>query len=80
MNGFKKNVVRGNLTGKNFPGSGTYYGFLGPGVQKYLVGAQGRLIGPGSVADKIGSELQSIGNGEQAVKDYFTSYASYHYQ
>ena len=80
VNGFKKNVVRGNLTGKSYPGENTYYGFLGPGVQKYLTDARGRLFGPGSVADKIGDELQSAGNNEAAVKDYFTSFASSHYQ
>ena len=73
-------MVRGNLTGKNFPGAGTYYGFLGPGVQKYLSDAQGRLFAADGVVDDIGSALKSIGNGEQVVKDYFTSYASYHYQ
>lgn len=80
VNGFKKNVVRGNLTGKSYPGENTYYGFLGPGVQKYLTNAQGRLFGPGSVADQIGDELQSAGNNEAAVKVYFTSFASSHYQ
>ena len=80
VNGFKKNVIRGELTGKSYPGENTYYGFLGPGVQKYLTGAQGRLFGPGSVADQIGDELQSAGNNEAAVKDYFTSFASSHYE
>ena len=80
VNGFKKNVVKGNLTGKGYPGENTYYGFFGPGVQKYLTDAQGRLFGPGSVADQIGDELKSAGNNETAVKDYFTSFASSHYQ
>lgn len=80
VNGFKKNVVKGNLTGKGYPGENTYYGFFGPGVQKYLTDAQGRLFGPGSVADQIGDELKSAGNNEAAVKDYFTSFASSHYQ
>ena len=80
VNGFKKNVVRYNLTGKSYPGADTYYNFYAPAVQKYMAGAKGNLFGAGKVVDNVASVLSSAGNNQGVVSHYFTSYATYHYQ
>ena len=79
LNSFKKQVFKGNLTGKGGPSSGddaTFFNFFGAAVQKYLSENQDALM-TGTVND-IGNKPSSIGNG--LVKSYFTSYAGLHYQ
>lgn len=81
LNGFKKQVFTFNLTGKGGPSSGdgaTYFNFFGPAVQKYLLNDQAGLLA--GTVDETGNQLQLAGNGNVAIKSYFTSYASVHYQ
>lgn len=81
LNSFKKQVFTGNLTGKGGPSSGndaTYFNFFGPAIQKYLSDNKAGLLA--GTVDATGDELQSAGNNNSAVKSYFTSYASLHYQ
>ena len=81
LNGFKKLVFTGNLTGSGYPGSGNnakYYNFYGPAIQKYLEDNQDGLMS--GTVDETGNQIQSAANGNADVKSYFTSYASFHYQ
>ncbi len=81
LNGFKKQVFTGNLTGSGFPGSGNdakYYNFFGPAIKKYLSDNQASLMA--GTVDETGNQIQSAANGNADVKSYFTSYASIHYQ
>lgn len=81
LNSFKKQVFTGNLTGKGGPSSGndaTYFNFFGPAIQKYLSDNKAGLLA--GTVNATGDELQSAGNNNAAVKSYFTSYASLHYQ
>lgn len=77
VNNFKAQVFKGNLTGKGYPGTGdgaTFFTYFGPAVQKYLKDHKND-----DTNGKIGDQLKSIGNNNQKVKDYYTSYASFHY-
>lgn len=81
LNSFKKQVFTFNLTGKGGPSSGddaTFFNFFGPAVQKYLSDKKDGLLA--GTVDKTGDQLQSAGNNNVAIKSYFTSYASVHYQ
>ena len=81
VNSFKKQVFTQNLTGVGGPSQGNdarYFNFFGPAVKKYLTDNQAALMA--GTVDNTGNELQSAGNNNVAVKDYFTSYASLHYQ
>ena len=81
LNAFKKQVFTGNLTGKGYPSSGdgaTYFNYFGPATQKYLSENQDGL--KTGVINDVGDQLQTIGDGEQPLKDYFTSFANFHYQ
>ena len=81
LNGFKKQVFTGNLTGSGGPGSGNdakYFNFFGPAIQKYLSDNQVGLMS--GTVDETGNQIQSAANNNADVKAYFTSYASVHYQ
>ena len=81
VNSFKKQVFTQNLTGVGGPSQGngaTYFNFFGPAVRKYLTDNQAALMA--GTVDNTGNELQSAGNNNVAVKNYFTSYASVAYQ
>ena len=83
VNTFKKQVFTGNLTGVGFPSTGnsaTYFSFFGPAVQKYLEANQQNFFSVNGIVDNIGDALSSAGNDNAAIKTYFTSYASLHYQ
>lgn len=83
VNSFKKQVFTGNLTGVGYPSTGataTYFSFFGPAVQEYLVSNQQNFFSVNGTVDNIGDQLSSAGNDNAAIKTYFTSYASLHYQ
>ena len=83
VNTFKKQVFTGNLTGSGYPSTGntaTYFSFFGPAVQKYLEANQQNFFSTNGIVDNIGDQLSSAGNNNAAIKQYFTSYASLHYQ
>lgn len=73
VNGFKQQVFTGRLrnTPKS-PSGNTYYSDFGPAVQKILKDRQTDMF---NLMGTIGDELQRIGEGEAAVKNYFTSFA-----
>ena len=71
------------IDGKGFPGTNTYFNFIGFGIRKYLADAQNRLFKTDGTVSKIGDQLVSAGgsnaNAAAVVKTYFVSYASDQY-